>query len=161
MKHKILPYAATLVASLFFATATLAGPPLLCHSFDIGNAKSLPWSSAGWNISPADSSYVTKNLAADTLSILNSDPTVIVHMETLRRAALLSQNDPNAARQLLLKLIARSDAASNSTRAGALALFDRGYFAATLDQLHWINKDFANPAQGLDAYALARKSHKE
>ena len=36
--------------------------------------------------------------------------------------------------------------------------FDAGYFAATLDQLHWINKDFANPAQGLDAYALIKKS---
>ena len=160
MKLRFLPYTAAILATFLFATSALAGPPLLCHSFDIGNAKSLPWISHNWNVSGAES-YVSKNLSSDTLSILNSDATVLVHMETLRRAALYGQGDPQAAKQLLLKLIARADASSKDTPAGALALFDEGYFAATLDQLHWINKDFANPAQGLDAYALARKSHKE
>jgi hypothetical protein len=158
MKFKTLPYAAGLIASLFLATTALAGPPLLCHSFDIGNAKSLPWTGHGWNISPTDSSYDTKNLPADTLTILNADSAVLVHMETLRRAALFSQNDPAAAKQLLLKLIARSDASSKSNPTGALALFDEGYFAATLDQLHWIKKDFSNPAQSLDAYALVKEA---
>jgi len=151
------PFLATLLTCLSLATTTLAGPPLLCHTFDIGDAKSLPWTSHGWNLSVNDS-YNIKNLSADTLSILNADTTVLVHMETLRRAALYSQNDPAAAKQLLLKLIARSDGSSKNTSAGALALFDEGYFAATLDQLHWIKKDFANPAQGLDAYALIKKS---
>jgi hypothetical protein len=155
MKLRFLPYAAAIFGTFLIASGALAGPPLLCHSFNIGNAKSLPWVSHNWNLSGAES-YDTNNLSADTLSILNSDATVLVHMETLRRAALYGQNDPKAAKQLLLKLIARADASSKETLAGALALFDEGYFAATLDQLHWINKGFANPAQGLDAYGLVK-----
>ena len=155
MKHRFLLYVAAIFATFLFATGALAGPPLLCHSFDIGNAKSLPWISHGWNLGGAES-YDTNNLSADTLSILNSDATVLVHMETLRRAALYTQNNSPAAKQLLLKLIARADASSKDTAAGGLALFDEGYFAAALDQLHWIYKDFANPAQGLDAYALVK-----
>jgi hypothetical protein len=152
MKLKI-PFLATLLTCLSFTTSALAGPPLLCHAFDIGDARSLPWISQSWNLSGAES-YDTKNLAADTLSILDNDSTVLVHMETLRRAALFSQKDSVAAKQLLLKLIARSSSATGST--AALANFDAGYFAATLDQVHWINKDFANPAQGMDAYALIK-----
>jgi hypothetical protein len=157
MKLKTLPYATALIATAFFAATALAGPPLLCHTFDIGEAKSLPWTGHGWNLSSTDS-YNTKSLTADTLSILKSDSTVLVHMETLRRAALYAQKDPSQVKELFLKLIARSDASSKDTPAGALALFDEGYFAATLDQLHWIKKDFSNPAQGLDAYALVREA---
>ena len=153
MKFKTLPCLGFLL-TLFFATSAFAGPPLLCHTFDIGDAKSLPWISHNWNLNGTES-YDTKNLSADTLDILNADSTVIVHMETLRRAALYAQKDPAAAKQLLLKLIARADSANNST--AAIANFDAGYFAATLDQLHWINKDFANPAQGVDAYTLVKK----
>jgi len=154
MKFKTLPCLGFLL-TLFFATSAFAGPPLLCHTFDIGDAKSLPWISHNWNLNGTES-YDTKNLSADTLDILNADSTVIVHMETLRRAALYAQKDPAAAKQLLLKLIARADSANNST--AAIANFDAGYFAATLDQLHWINKDFANPAQGVDAYTLVKKA---
>lgn len=154
MKSNILVFSAILF-SFFFATAALAGPPLLCHTFDIGEAKSLSWTSHSWNLSATDS-YDTKNLSTDTLSILDTDSTVLVHMETLRRAALYTQKDSAAAKQLLLRLIARSNAANTST--AAIANFDAGYFAATLDQLHWINKDFSNPAQSLDAFALLKKS---
>jgi len=157
MKFKTLPYAAALILTLCFAASALAGPPLLCHTFDIGDAKSLPWISHSWNLTGSES-YDIKNLSADTLSILSADSTVLVHMETLRRAALYGQHDPIAAKQLLLKLIARADSSSKSTPAGALALFDEGYFAATLDQLHWIKKDFPNFAQGLDANALIKKA---
>jgi len=152
MKSKTA-FLATLLFCLSSASSALAGPPLLCHSFDIVDAKSLPWISHNWNLSGAES-YDTKNLVVDTLTILDADPTVLVHMETLRRAALYSQKDSRAAQRLLLKLIARSDAPSDV----ALANFDAGYFAATVDQLHWINKDFANPARGLDAYAMIKKS---
>jgi hypothetical protein len=153
MKLKTLPYAAAFLATLFFGTSALAGPPLLCHAFDIGDAKSLPWISHGWNLSGTES-YDTKNLSADTLSILDGNSTVLVHMETLRRAALYAQRDSFAAKQLLLKLIARA----NDGNTAAIANFDAGYFAATLDQLHWINKAFSNPAQGLDAYGLIKKA---
>lgn len=158
MKSSINKMSAAFFLTLFvFVTTALAGPPLICHSFDIGNAKSLPWISHDWKLTGAES-YNVNNLVSDTTSILDSDSTVLVHMETLRRAVLYAQKDPVIAKRLLLKLIARSDAASPYTASGALATFDTGYFAATLDQVHWINKDFPNPAQGLDAYALVKKA---
>ena len=141
----------------FWATTTLAGPPLVCHSFDIGNAKSLPWISHSWNLSGTES-YEIKNLPADTVAILDDHSTVLVHMETLRRAALYGAKDPAALKQLVLKLIARSDAASENSPAAAMASFDLGYFAEILTEIHWIAKDFVNPAQNLDGYALVQKA---
>ena len=35
---------ALVLASIALARPALAGPPLLCHPFDIGTAASLPWS---------------------------------------------------------------------------------------------------------------------
>jgi hypothetical protein len=144
-----------LLAALFlFTSSALAGPPLICHSFDIGEAKSLPWISHDWNLSGTES-YDTKNLAADTIAILDSDPVVLVHMETLRRATLYARKDPLAAKQLLTKLVARADSLAN-TPAAALASFDLGYLAECFKQ--WMGKDEPNPAQGFDGYALVKKA---
>jgi hypothetical protein len=148
---------ALLIALLFTATSAVAGPPLLCHTFDIGNAKSLPWISHNWNLTGKET-YDINNLIADTIAILDADPAVLVHMETLRRATLYSQMDPHAAKHLLIKLTARSDSASQNSPASALALFDTGYFAESLNQFHWIHKDAPNPAQGFDGYALVNKA---
>ena len=154
-----IPYfaAAVLLALLFSASYAVAGPPLLCHSFDIGNANSLPWISHDWNLTGGET-YNINNLIADTIAILDSDPTVLVHMETLRRATLYSHLDPHAAKHLLIKLMARSDAAAQNSPAAGLARFDLGYFAESLNQFHWIHKDAANPAQGLDGYAFVNKA---
>src|SRR5439155_1703024 len=40
-----------LATLLSLATLTKAGPPLICHSVEIGAAKSLPWISHDWNLS--------------------------------------------------------------------------------------------------------------
>jgi hypothetical protein len=137
-----------------FSIATLAGPPLVCHVFDIGSAKSLPWVSNGWNLTGTES-YDTKHLATDTIAILNADSTVLVHMETLRRATLYARKYPEAAKELLTKLMARAEAAGGSKHA-ALANFDTGYLAEAYKQ--WFGKDEPNPAQGLDGYALVKKA---
>ncbi len=79
-------------------------------------------------------------------------------METLRRATLYSQMDPRSAKHLLIKLMARSDSPAQNSPAAALALFDLGYFAKSLEQFQWIHKDSSNPAQGLDGYALVNKA---
>jgi hypothetical protein len=157
--HSSIPYfaAALLLALLFSASSTIAGPPLLCHSFEIGNAKSLPWISHDWNLTGQET-YNINNLIAATVAILDSDPTVLVHMETLRRATLYSQLDPHAAEHLIIKLMARSGGAAQNSPAAALALFDLGYLAESLNQFHWIHKDAPNPAQGLDGYALVNKA---
>jgi hypothetical protein len=158
MRFPMTKFAASFLSTLsLFAASTFAGPPLICHTYDIGNAKSLPWIGHDWNLS-GNESYDTNNLAADTLSILDSDPTVLVHMETLRRAALYGQKNPQALKQLFIKIIARTDASSSNAMALSLASFDLGYFTATLAQLHLIYKDFVSPAQSLDAKILVDKA---
>jgi hypothetical protein len=149
-------------AVLCFASIAQAGPPLICHTIEIGQAKSLPWISHDWNLSGSEN-YDTKNLARDTLDILTPDTPVLVRMETLRRATLYVRQDPLAAKELLAKLHARATSAESSGHPDALAWFDVGYLAETYKQ--WIgqswmrvSKDEQNPAAGVDGYALVKKA---
>jgi hypothetical protein len=153
------------VALLSTAIVTHAGPPLICHAIDIGDAKSLPWISHSWNLSGGET-YDTKNLVRDTLEILAPDTPVLVRMETLRRATLYARKDPVAAKELLARLHARATSAESSGHPDALAWFDAGYLAETYKQ--WIGKDMPhmtdgmridpNPAAGVDGYAMVRKA---
>jgi hypothetical protein len=145
---------ALLFAVTFFATCVFAGPPLLCHTFDIGEAQSLPWIGHTWNLT-GNENYNTNNLPADTIAILDHDSTVLVHMETLRRAALYGQKNPQALKQFLARLVGRSEASGKNE---AMASFDLGYFVATLNQIQLVYKDFANPVRTLDANALIKKA---
>jgi len=124
------------VFALFATVApVLAGPPLLCHPFDIGDARSLPW---GPDWSQGRSEYNVANLVADTEAILTPTAPVIVRMETLRRAALYASLDGKVARALLQSLNARATAAEragNSSPATAMALFDAGYLTETYRQI--------------------------
>ncbi len=133
---------------LILAGSALAGPPLICHRFDIGDAKSLPWIGSSWNIS-GNQSYDTGNLARDTMALLDANAAVIVRMETLRRATLYAQQDPRAAKELLTRLHARATAGRD-----ALALFDLGYLAETYHQ--WLKGQ--DPAAGLDGYDFVKKA---
>ena len=154
-----------LAAMLCFASVAQAGPPLVCHTFEIGGARSLPWSSHNGNLSGGEN-YDTKNLVPDTLEILAPDTPILVRMETLRRATLYARKDPVAAKELLARLHARATAAESSRHPDALAWFDEGYLAETYKQ--WIGKNMphmtdgmrmdANPAAGLDGYALVKKA---
>ena len=153
---------ALVTAILCFATIAQAGPPLICHTIEIGQAKSLPWISHNWNLSGSES-YDTKSLARDTLEILGPDTPVLVRMETLRRATLYARTSRFAAKELLAKLYARATDAESSGHPDALAWFDVGYLAETYKQ--WIgqkwmqtNKDEQNPAAGVDGYALVKKA---
>src|SRR6266436_2851153 len=122
-----------LAAVLCFAAVAQAGPPLICHTIEIGNAKSLPWTSHNWNLSGGET-YDTKNLVRDTLDILGPNIPVLVRMETLRRATLYARKDPVAAKELLAKLHARATAAESSGHPDALAWFDVGYLAEAYKQ---------------------------
>jgi hypothetical protein len=156
-------FAIALVAALLLiASSAQAGPPLICHSIEIGQAKSLPWTSHNWNLSGGEN-YDTKNLVRDTLEILAPDTPVLVRMETLRRATLYARKDPAAAKDLLARLHARATSAESSGHPDALAWFDVGYLAETYKQ--WIgqswmrvSKDEQNPAAGVDGYALVKKA---
>jgi len=146
---------AALAACCLVASAAFAGPTLICHAFDIGNAKSLPFVGHDWNLSGGEG-YDVKGLAQDTIAILDGSQMTLVHMETLRRATLYARKDPQTAKQLLLTLTARSDAAQSSSHPDALAIFDAGYAAAAYQQ--WLGEGGENPAHGLDGYALVRKA---
>ncbi len=155
-------FAIVLVAAvLCFANVALAGPPLICHTIEIGQAKSLPWISHNWNLSGGEN-YDTKNLVRDTLEILNPNTPVLVRMETLRRATLYARKDPVAAKELLARLHARATSAESSGHPDALAWFDAGYLAEAYKQIgqSWmrVSKDEQNPAAGVDGYALVKKA---
>jgi len=147
----------SLISSLLLlvATAVLAGPPLICHSFDIGSAKSLPWVSHSWSLSGAET-YDTSKLANDTISILAADHTILVHMETLRRATLYARKDPAAAKQLLTRIMMGTKSAQPNDEARALTYFDTGYLVEAYRQ--WLGDASHNPAAGLDGYTLIKEA---
>jgi len=124
----------TLVALLGAAAPALAGPPLLCHPFDIGSARSLPWdgTNSWWQGRP---DYNLQNLVADTEAALTPSTPIIVRMETLRRAAIYASLDDKVATRLLTSLNARAQAAGAQGAAAANALFDAGYLTETLKQI--------------------------
>src|SRR5262245_5571488 len=143
-----------LLALFALVTSAFAGPPLICHRLDIGDAKSLPWNATAWDLA-GNENYDTKNLVHDTLAILDGGAPVIVRMETLRRATLYARKDPQAARELLTKLYQRATAGGAAERTDALAWFDAGYQAAAYHQ--GLHKE-QNPAAGIDAYSLVAKA---
>ncbi|MCL1635468.1 hypothetical protein M2650_12635 [Luteimonas sp. SX5] len=133
MKHpKTLLCGAALSAALLFAPAAFAGPPLLCHPFDTAGAPSLDWGGRAWNEARRD--YPLNNLVANTSVLLTPQTPVIARMETLRRAAIYASRDGQVARDLAVSLESRVARAS-TPEAKALALFDAGYYAETLQDI--------------------------
>lgn len=139
---------------LGLTTYAMAGPPLICHPIAIGQAKSLPW--IDLNYHKGDGSYDLQNLTRDTLAILDANASVLVRMETLRRATIYARQDPQVAKELLARLHARAANSADDNRAGALAWFDAGYLAETYKQ--WMGKGEPNPAAGLDGYSWVRRA---
>ena len=142
----------TVVTLIVLATTAQAGPPLICHVIEIGPAKSLP--DVHWN-SPSNG-YDVKRLTTDTLEILDAKTSVLVRMETLRRAAIYARLDSQVAKELLTRLHARATQADATQHPDALAWFDAGYLAETYKQ--WLGKATANPANGLDGYGWVKKA---
>jgi hypothetical protein len=151
-----------LAALLLLAGPALAGPPLVCHPIHIGSARSLPWTSTNWDLSGSEA-YDVRHLAADTAALLGPDTPVLVRMETIRRAALYSQNDAAVARELLAGLEAREI----HSEPNALAAFDYGYLIETYRQLEMARRmsrgekhrgDWVNPAAGFSGYGWVQKA---
>ncbi len=148
-RRTVTTLALAITAVLSFTTAAFAGPPMICHAIDIGQAKTLP--GVDLNYRPGNGGYELKNLTQDTLAILDSNAQVLVHMETLRRATIYARQNPQVAKELITKLQARTSASDN-----ALAAFDFGYLIETYKR--WIGQNEPNPAHGLDGYALVTKA---
>ena len=134
----------------------LAGPPLICHPFEIGTAASLPFGATsegwrGWNATLA--SYDRSRLVADTLALLTPSTPVIVRMETLRRASAYAAESPALASALLAAVEARAPKVAR-TKAEALALFDAGYLVETYRQLGDRGVSMKVSIAGKDGYAM-------
>jgi hypothetical protein len=154
------------IAALALASSALAGPPLLCHPYEIGGAKSLPWSGEkSWFEGRPD--YQVANLVGDTEALLTPSTPVIVRMETLRRAAIYASTDPIIANALLKRFIVRAEVSEKSGQPDALAYLDAAYLAGAFNELTMLAREkqwearaaAARQAKGaLDAYALIQKS---
>jgi hypothetical protein len=162
-----LKYFAAIVAALaMIAAPALAGPPLICHAIDIGSAESLPWTSSGWNLSGQET-YDVSHLVPDTLALLVPSTPVLIRMETMRRATLYAQQRTAVAKELLLRL----EAKTRENPKDALAAFDFGYLAESYKQASWLHQHtdwlkaaggdktaHANVAAGVDGYEWVQKA---
>jgi hypothetical protein len=139
-------------AALNAVTGTaFAGPPLICHSYSIGNDSSLPWGGDTRNWNNPDSKYDVRRLTTDTLKLLDSGKPLLTRMETLRRAAIYSLQDKGAGLELANTLIARALTAEVKGQHDSIALFDAGYFVESMKQLGPIAKtEFFTGIDGYD-----------
>lgn len=151
-----------LVSSFVLVVPVLAGPPLICHPINIGGAASLPWPSDGGGVLGRQD-YDASRLVADTLSLLSPNTDVLVRMETLRRATIYAQRNPTVAKELLLKL----DARTRANPQDALAAFDFGYLVECYKQAQgarsegftaWGHREWFNPAANLDGYNFVKSA---
>ena len=148
--------ASTLLLCLMFgSSAAQAGPPLICHPVEIGDAQSLPWGSDPFARS---TSYNIERLIDDTVKILDNQSSVIVHMETLRRAALYVGRDSALATRILARLMARALDAEAVGTPNALSWFDAGYLAQCYEQLGMELGLACGEAQGVTGYAWVRRA---
>lgn len=144
---------AIVLAVLGLTTFAFAGPPLICHPLEIGQAKSLP--RVDLNYRKATGTYDLQNLTRDTLAILDSNRSVLVQMETLRRATIYARQDQQVAKELITRLHTRATSA-DSSRIGALAWFDLGYLVEAYQQR--MNKNEPYPVTGVDGNGWVKKA---
>jgi hypothetical protein len=150
---KYLNAALTLIV---LAGSAFAGPPMICHTYSIGNDASLPWGADINSWSVPDPKYDARNLAADTLKLLDSSPSLLPRMETLRRAAVYSGKNAAAGLELGNRLMARALASEVKGQNNSLALFDAGYFVESMKQMAHISK--SDLFAGIDGYDWAKRS---
>ena len=124
----------------------------------------MPWTSSGWNLSGQET-YDLSHLVQDTLTLLEPNTPVLVRMETLRRATLYAQQRPAVAKELLLRLEARTQ----ENPKDALTSFDFGYLVESYKQASFLHQhtdwlkasgdaSTANLATKIDGYEWVRKA---
>ena len=120
---------AALAAVVFFASPALAGPPLICHPFEVESGKLIAWGSGpGWNT--PDRSYDIKKLVPDITAVLTKDAPILTRMENMRRATIYAMRDPVLAQELLKTVMERALATTSDSR----AWFDAGYLIESYKQ---------------------------
>lgn len=157
----------TLIAiAIVMLVPAQAGPPLICHPIDTGNARSLPWEGPNWRDVKKD--YDLNRLVTDTLALLGPETPVLERMETLRRATVyavwsnvdrevgMSAKNHKAADALMAALMDRVRSSFRDNKPSALALFDAGYLSASYKQAGYSSPN--SSLSGMDGYAMVRKA---
>lgn len=154
--------------TLGHAGVAVAGPPLLCHPYEIGGAQSLPWQGRDWW--PGHKDYNTANLVADTMTLLTPATPVVARMETMRRAAIYATGDRRVAEALLTAVLARARKLEAAGQPDPLAWLDAAYLTEALREVGDLAKmsdsgPFASAVRtvagltdGYDGYAFIMKS---
>jgi hypothetical protein len=135
-----------------------AGSPLMCFAYEIGDAKCLPWSANG-PLAPAGG-YDRANVVADTLGLLKTEHSILVRMETMRRATIYVAKDRELATELLGKLawMALDAEAAGNTKWARTAWFDAGFLAACYQQMGVDIGWKPGVADGLQGWAWMKKA---
>jgi hypothetical protein len=116
-----------------------AGPPLVCHPFETGQARLLPWGPGpGWNTPNA--SYDVRRVTADTLALLTADAPVLARMENLRRATIYVAQNRDRAFELLTAVLGRALTAQAAGSRNPLPLFDAAYVVEAFRQAAGIHQ---------------------
>jgi hypothetical protein len=148
-----LTCAAVMAATLLTAGPALTGPPLLCHPFDIGAARSLPMGSGGWR--DTDPAYNVAHLVDDTLALLTPQTPILVRMETIRRATIYASTNTAAAEALLNALQQRAAIPSADV---PHALFDFGYLVETYREGTFMFSRPVATIDRIDGYQIVLKA---
>jgi hypothetical protein len=157
-------FSLTVITALALVQSAFAGPPLVCHPFQIAGAKTLPWGDDSGHWDQPLANYNISHLVDETLALLSPGTPVIARMETIRRAVIYARQSPLIAKELVLKLGARAHGAETQSQSSALAWFDYGYLIETMKQANWIHpaaagiSERANAAMNLDGYPWVTKA---
>ncbi len=117
----------------FPAVGVWGGPPAICQPIDIGKAHSLPFGKGAFDTGKLSLDRVVP----ETLRILEKTDDALVHIETLRRAAIYlkeSQVEVDRLCNALKKQIDNEPQKTSEERLG-LYWFDLGYLQGALGQL--------------------------
>lgn len=117
------------------AATSMMGPPIACHPISIGDAKSLPMESGA-----PKQGYSSAKLVTEVAEILKSEPNLLVHMETLRRAASYVRAEGSEAAQrgvaweILGRILAQAMEHEAAGKDSSASWLDAGFLVAAYEQ---------------------------
>jgi hypothetical protein len=78
---------------IVLAGAAIAGPPMICHTYSVGNDTSLPWGADKNSWNNPDPKYDAANLSGDTMKLLDSGKPLLTPGERVNSASDAARND--------------------------------------------------------------------
>jgi len=132
MKRMLMTSA--VLAALGMPASALTGAPFIFQPFDIGSARSLPWSALN-NFLGIRDEYDFHRVVADTAALLTPATPTLVRMETLRRATVYASRDRKVAEELVDFVIGRITRLEAPGPPEPIAVFDAGFVVEAFNEL--------------------------